>query len=981
MDTLARCCFFLGALVGALPPRSTASAGTQATLRLNGPLATTAAADVAPDYRFDPSSGEVVFRADLEADGRFELFAAPADGSAPARRLNTPLAPGSAVAAFALAAGGIVVYLADQDVAGQSELYGVSLAGGAPRLLSGALVAGGEVESFLLTPDGAQAVFVADALVAGRCEHFRVPVDGSAPRLALDRSPGTNPIRRTIVHPDGARILFTRWLPALLQERLVSLALDGSGAKLVLAYSGAPVYGEGTEFVEVQVTPDGASAVASTVEVLDSDPFESRIFSVPLDASRAPMDLHVHAENWERPFRLSSSTERVVFQDLENLVSVNTDGSGRVELEPAGWRALSVFDVTPDGDTVVFEAWLSGGTTRLFVAPVDGHEPALQIPARPAGTRILTDTTLYLCEFDASSFLGLYAQPLSGGPRLLLNGPAAPGSGAINSVPLARTADEEILFVARPAGEAGRGIYIVPGDGSAAPAHVGPVLGALQSLPSFQLSPDGEHVAYVADRSSPGTFELFPAAITTRPPDRPYLALPPGPVEGDVRDFRVAPNGRGLVYRADQRAVGYDQLFRSTLDGAPLPLTSVLFVGAQFEYTRTGSHVLFQHPFGELFSALNAPGSTQVHLDYTHFPTAITSTPDGQRVVYERLIAGSRELVSVRVADGSWVMLFDGDVDHFQLSPDGSQVVYQVGPQLAAIAVTGGAAIALTPPGGAPVAANSMRISPDSSWVYFRRSQRLWRVPIDGSAAVAAVSPPSPAGSVVDFQFAPAGTRAVYRASPDGSAKRELSGFDWSGAPAVFPLTAHGAVVQQDYRVTADGLRVVYRVDGATPGVHELHAVRLDGAAPPVRLSAPLASGGEVHSFALAPDGRRAVYLAAEDAGDVRELFGVSVRAGAAVPLDPLPAFADVETYRIDPGSQQVFALCDREADGMRELFALPLDGSGVAQRVNDPLPPGGEVFADFVPLSKGGVVFRAEQEADDVVELFLGVSLPRRRP
>lgn len=58
----------------------------------------------------------------------------------------------------------------------------------------------------------------------------------------------------------------------------------------------------------------------------------------------------------------------------------------------------------------------------------------------------------------------------------------------------------------------------------------------------------------------------------------------------------------------------------------------------------------------------------------------------------------------------------------------------------------------------------------------------------------------------------------------------------------------------------------------------------------------------------------------------------------------------------------------------------MPLDASDAPRRVNEVLPEGGEVFDDFVPLARGRVVFRADQEKDDVVELFLGTGVRRRK-
>lgn len=70
----------------------------------------------------------------------------------------------------------------------------------------------------------------------------------------------------------------------------------------------------------------------------------------------------------------------------------------------------------------------------------------------------------------------------------------------------------------------------------------------------------------------------------------------------------------------------------------------------------------------------------------------------------------------------------------------------------------------------------------------------------------------------------------------------------------------------------------MYLADQETPGEAELYAVFVEGpvagAGPAViKLSGPLAAGGEVLDFDLTPDGKRVVYRARQDSADVAELY------------------------------------------------------------------------------------------------------------
>jgi hypothetical protein len=49
----------------------------------------------------------------------------------------------------------------------------------------------------------------------------------------------------------------------------------------------------------------------------------------------------------------------------------------------------------------------------------------------------------------------------------------------------------------------------------------------------------------------------------------------------------------------------------------------------------------------------------------------------------------------------------------------------------------------------------------------------------------------------------------------------------------------------------------------------------------------------------------------------------------------------------------------------------VPLDGSLPARLLNPPIPPDRDVQPDFVPLAVGAL-YRADQQQDEVVELYL---------
>ena len=134
-------------------------------------------------------------------------------------------------------------------------------------------------------------------------------------------------------------------------------------------------------------------------------------------------------------------------------------------------------------------------------------------------------------------------------------------------------------------------------------------------------------------------------------------------------------------------------------------------------------------------------------------------------------------------------------------------------------------------------------------------------------------------GNVVAFEIDPSGA-VVYLADQVTDGAFEL----FSVLPSYPPpatkisdtLVTGGSV--SAFRINSVRQRAVYLADQETPGEAELYAVFVEGpvtgAGPAViKLSGPLAAGGEVLDFGLTADGSRVVYRARQDSADVAELY------------------------------------------------------------------------------------------------------------
>ena len=164
---------FAGAiLLAAIPDQA-------ACVKLNGPVPIGGNVSA---FAMSPDGNWVVYLADQEIVGRFELYRVAITGGA-TLKLNGVLASGGKVQEFRISPdSGSVVYQADQDTATVSELYRVAMAGGGTTKLNGVLVPGGDVQqAFRSARTASRVVYRADQDIDDVKELYSVPLTGGTP--------------------------------------------------------------------------------------------------------------------------------------------------------------------------------------------------------------------------------------------------------------------------------------------------------------------------------------------------------------------------------------------------------------------------------------------------------------------------------------------------------------------------------------------------------------------------------------------------------------------------------------------------------------------------------------------------------------------------------------------------------------------------------------------------------------------------------
>ncbi|MEM7705010.1 MAG: hypothetical protein AAF358_05625 [Pseudomonadota bacterium] len=185
------------------------------------------------------------------------------------------------------------------------------------------------------------------------------------------------------------------------------------------------------------------------------------------------------------------------------------------------------------------------------------------------------------------------------------------------------------------------------------------------------------------------------------------------------------------------------------------------------------------------------------------------------------------------------------------------------------------------------------------------------------------------------------------------------------------PLVEGGEILS--FAISADGAKVVYLADEDIDEVDELYSVSIVGGAP-TKLNEPLEGGRDVrfNGFLLSPDGTKALFVASQDSEDVFELFTVPIEGGNVEKLnDPLPAGGDIREFFFGPNMERVIYTGDQTRNGVIELYSVPASG-GAVTKLNDDLVSGGQIIFDPIFSPDGGtVVYVADQDTNRVQEFY----------
>ncbi len=991
------------------------SAGAQANFKLNGPLARSNRAGFwVGEVRVAPGGHRVVYDAalDSEAGG---LFSVRIDGSeAPARLVPV----GMFYSVFEVSSEWVVV---SDDV----DLYRVPIdASRAPApILPPALTR--TIHGLRISPDGSRVVYIAST-DGGPRELFSVATRGGSAPIRISGTPPSGWVFHLQISPDGGRVVFTSNGESAGVIELYGTPIDGSSSPVKL---NGPMQGQGIPFWTspvVQISSDGARVVY----VADQDLRGAyELYSAPLDARWPARKLNgplvSRGDVWS--FVIAPDGRRVVYladqeaDERRELYSAPIDlrSGSAVKLNgplvPDGDVMYSGYGISPDSRHVSYWAQEASHTLDLRVALIDGGAVALPLSgALFGGSTFSPDGQRILYRSGAYGDVHLHSASIVTGDSVDLTDSSGPYAWLYGHV-ITKDSSTSVVFLEGPGD--GRRLHRVPLLGGSTPVLLGDVPGSSE----LELAPGSRRVLFRASPTVDWLDEIFSVPVdgTSAPvrlTDPPVTDL----VTADVTSVCVNPRGGRSAFVVRIPA-GYDggedrvALYSAVLEPRSRPIQLFQTKGGIQGCTidATGERVVFLASPGE---ANYRPWSARLDGELppvrliapTSTSTAFRLTPDGAQVIFDAHEGGLGSELQAVAIDGGPVteltdeLLDDGEVVAFEVTADGSRAVFVSGRysrefQLYSVPVDGSTGPVrlngdLVPGGSVDFA---FQVGPDALTVVYRADQErnevfeLFAVPADGSSGPVKVS-----GTLVGGGDAQPAFRITHDGTVVFSADRTVNQvFELFAAPiagSAEPVKLSGTLVaggdvEPDFELAPDGARVVFRADLELDERFDLYAAPRDGSLAPVRLSGPLVAGGDVLDVRVSPDGQRAVYRADATVDEQVGLHSVPVD-GSAPPIavaGPLPPGGDVlERFDLTPDGQRVVYAADADVDNVFELYAAPLDRSKAARKLSGPLVLGGDaaVFqyqnspaASFSITSDGrAVLYLADQESDDVVELFV---------
>lgn len=446
--------------------------------------------------------------------------------------------------------GSRVVYASNLESYSLIELYSAPISGGAIIKLNGTLVAGGGVshDDFVVSADGRTVVYRAVQDNENAFELYSVPISGGTTTRLTNSSVTGGVDTGFKISPNGNTVVYRAIQDTEGVIEIYSVPITG-GASTKLNNTLAS---DQDVYPGFEITPDGNTVVY----VADQDTSDiSELYSVPIQGGAVtkisrdlPEGVIVYSDVYMSPDSnwIAYRSKHPTYPSSSQLFSAPINGGSNFKLNATLAEDGDIYagiTFTPDSSRVLYLAnpvsngaynsiniysssvrgIYAGGFSRLN-ARFTGEQDVFEFKLSPDGSRVV-----YIADQDDESVLELYSATVSGGVPVKLN--------------------QELVF---------------NGD----------------VYPGFKISPDNKNVVFKADKDTNDKLELFSVKISGGSNIKLNSSLI---FNGDIGqesdlydefDYVISPDGRQVVYKADQDTNEVFELYITPINGGEVTKVS-----------------------------------------------------------------------------------------------------------------------------------------------------------------------------------------------------------------------------------------------------------------------------------------------------------------------------------------------------------------------------------------------------------------------
>ncbi len=880
--------------------------------------------------QISPDGTTVLFMADRVTPGTHDLWSVPITGPtapAPVTNLSQIQVLGGNLTAYEMSGDGLrAVFTADRATVNLIDLWSAPLAPSptTPAIARLSPVFSGvtqRVAGFHISPAAPHSVvFRGDVITAANDELFSVPINGSsaAAKISQGSMVGGGDVYDFHLSPDGAHVLFTADAEVDGRFELWSVATTGGAISKV---SGTMVSGGSVQAAaNFAFSANGQRAVfianrenSATHELWSSD--LSGGAPVRLSSLLAPEDV-----TW---FTLLTggrilyattpgSNYQLILTSMTGATSAVIDSTISTTAVATGLNAIAW--ISRHNDATVNELYGTSFLTLSAGLDIDGDGNILPT----------TDGLLY----------ARWSQGVRGASLI---------ANATGPIALRTSANAVTNYLNRLQSSTGPDASIRRITG-----HT-PIGNDVKLSPTARITPDGAHALLVDDHENPGQDQVWSYSTSTGS----AVKVSNNTSSDAITALEITPDGSRVVYL---QGTSLWSAPVATAGAAVLISAPVLDVGS-FKF-KGNNQVLFDGRN----SAATPRNLWYVSITAAQAPVDVSGMSVGNaRAVVEYALSADESFVVYR-ADAD--TLGQNELYRYTFSPAARvklSTTLQSNGNVTSFAIGTGA---------------TARVAYRADYAVDERFELL-SVPANGGASIVISGSPVTGRTAYAANLVPTSNRVIFRSNRDDVNRIELfsAPIDAGTPPSKIAaiLAANGAI-DGGFEITATGSHAVFIADRDTTGKKELYAVNLANHAV-TKLSGSTVSGGNTTKFALNASGTYVVFRADRETDEIYELWSAEVAAGG-VPVKvsgPMASGGNVlSDFSIDSSTPalRVYFRADALTVGQIELWSAPITG-GTPLRLSGSMVANSNV-SYFVRNDVPSItLFRADRESPDVHELW----------